>query len=204
MTWVKLVRAVLSPRNILAVFGVASLVYFAVSAVCSRSRGIPAKGRIVLTEPAPRFEPPPDFAVSLPDSNRADRTEPGPSVEVATRVPVGKKAAKEIEERFHVDVEEEPILALKDFPSFCWGGDLVVTEKDGRAGVTMRGFERPFAEWRPTWWAGVGGEFTPDGPGLVAELRLNPFRVGHVYPEVSGGWSESRRWYVRGMAGVSW
>lgn len=195
-------RRILS--SILSIVGVVSLVYFAYGAVCSRSRGIPAKGRIALFEPVPRFEPSPDFAVSLPESPRAARTELGPAVEVATLVPKSKKVEKEIEERFGIDVEEEPVLALEDFPRFCWGGDLVVTEKDGRAGVTMRGFKRPFAEWRPTWWAGAGGEITPDGPGLVTELRLTPARIWHVSPEVSGGWSESRSWYVRGMAGASW
>lgn len=121
-----------------------------------------AEGRIFLAEPAPRWEPPPSYSVTLPDSPRVAETVPGPAVEVETLVPEDPRVEREIRDRFALD-PEELILALKDLPRYRWGADMAVTERDGRVGATARAFTPPVFSWE--WEHAVGADVRRLYPG---------------------------------------
>lgn len=121
----------------------------AVVALWKPWRKQPAVARVEMVEPMPRWEPPPRVAVQPAPSPRSEDFRDGPEVCVETIVAETEEADEEVRERFALE-DDEPILNLRDFPRFPWGGDLVETERDGRTEITMRAFKAPWIDlsWR--------------------------------------------------------
>lgn len=192
--WLMALAWLRSPRSILALVGVASMVYFGLRAVSCRSGGIPVRGRIVMVQPAPRWTPPADFSVTLPDSPRASRVVAGPPECVQTLIPESPKEAKRIEDRFGVDLKATPLIALKDLPRLPQGGDLAVTVREGKAEVTARAFTPPLFDF--DWSHDLALDYRRLYPGggaldyrafsyqpvslvVKGRLRISP-AIGHV------------------------
>lgn len=180
----------LRPRNILAVVGAASLVFFALKASCGRSEDRDPPARILMVKPMPRWKPPARFAVTLPLSSRAKDFKPGPRVEVETIQAKTPRADREVRDRFGLG-PKEPILNLRDLPRLPYGGDLTTTVRDNRVETTVRAFKAPWFDW--SWRHDLSLRFMrlydPGGPFTVRDFGYEPVEVRikdrvRVYPEV--------------------